>query len=69
MRKAGKKEIEQTIQKGIVFHKCRQEEDGDGKVRTKARKKAYRTGAHGSASALKKANIRKHRAEKSKRKH
>ena len=57
----------EVIHKGLVFHKARQEDDNDGKVRTKAKKKAYRTGAHGSASAIKKANIRKHRAEKSKR--
>jgi hypothetical protein len=67
MRKASKKEIEEVIHKGLVFHKARQEDDNDWKVRTKAKKKAYRTGAHGSASAIKKANIRKHRAEKSKR--
>lgn len=59
MRKASKKEIEEVIHKGLVFHKARQEDDNDGKVRTKAKKKAYRTGAHGSASAIKKANIRK----------
>ena len=56
MRKASKKEIEEVIHKGLVFHKARQEDDNDGKVRTKAKKKAYRTGAHGSASAIKKAN-------------
>lgn len=67
MRKAGKEEIEKAIQSGLVFRKARPEDDGNGKVRTKAKKKAYRTGAHGSASAIKKANIRKHRAEKSKR--
>lgn len=54
MRKASKKEIEEVIHKGLVFHKARQEDDNDGKVRTKAKKKAYRTGAHGSASAIKK---------------
>lgn len=54
MRKASKKEIEEVIHKGLVFQKARQEDDNDGKVRTKAKKKAYRTGAHGSASAIKK---------------
>ena len=34
MRKASKKEIEEVIHKGLVFHKARQEDDNDGKVRT-----------------------------------
>ena len=33
MRKASKKEIEEVIHKGLVFHKARQEDDNDGKVR------------------------------------
>ena len=53
MRKASKKEIEEVIHKGLVFHKARQDDDNDWKVRTKAKKKAYRTGALGSASAIK----------------
>lgn len=71
MRKASRAEVNKAITEGIVFHKARNqgfEDDGNGKVRTKAKKKAYRTGAHGSASAMKKEGIRKRRAEKSKRK-
>lgn len=64
---ASSEEIEKAISGGIVFRKAHDTESS-GKVRTKARKKAYRTGAHGSAAAMKKADIRKHRAEKSRRK-
>lgn len=67
MRKAGKEEIDKVIHDGLVFRKMRSD-DNEEKLRTKAKKKAYRTGVHGSASAHKKADIRKHRAEKSKRK-
>ena len=41
MRKASKKEIEEVIHKGLVFHKARQEDDNDWKVRTKAKKKEH----------------------------
>lgn len=69
MRKASRAEVHKAITEGIVFHKAKNQGfEDDGKVRTKAKKKAYRTGAHGSASAMKKEGIRKHRAEKSKRK-
>ncbi len=67
MRKASKQEIHKAINDGIVFHKAKAQGFDDDKVRTKAKKKAYRTGSHGSASAIMKAGIRKHRAEKSKR--
>lgn len=67
MRKASRQEIHKAINQGIIFHKVKAD-DSDDKVKTKAKKKAYRTGAHGSASAMKKADIRRHRAEKSKRK-
>lgn len=68
MRKASKEEIEKAINEGIVFHKASKSSSIKSKVKTKARKKAYITGSHGSASAMMKAGIRKHRAEKSKRK-
>ena len=69
MRKASQEENGRAIEEGIIFSGAsKSAAHDDDKVRTKARKKAYRTGAHGSASAIKKANIRKHRAQKSRRK-
>lgn len=50
---------------GIVFRP--KKNDGDragGKVKTKARKKAYVTGAHGSGSARQKAKYRQQRANR-----
>ena len=38
--------------------------DDDGKVKTKATKKKYITGAHGSGSARQKAEYRQHRANR-----
>lgn len=53
---------------GISFRKASQKPAGDtDKVKTKAKKKAYITGAHGSGAAKKKAKIRERRANKSKR--
>lgn len=67
MRKASRQEVQKAIHEGIVFRKSKNQGFEYDKVRTKAKKKAYRTGSHGSASAIMKAGIRKHRAEKSKR--
>ena len=41
--------------------------EDDGKVRTKAKKKKYITGAHGSGSARQKAKYREQRANRHKR--
>ena len=53
---------------GIVFRKAKQ---GDGKagnkVKTKAKKKQYITGAHGSGSARQKAKYREQRANRHKK--
>ena len=55
------------LEKGINFGRGGQHRDtGEGKVKTKAKKKQYVTGAHGSASARQKAKYREQRA---KRKH
>ena len=48
---------------GIVFRPERKKEDR-GKVKTKAKKKAYITGAHGSGSAKQKAKYRQQRANR-----
>ena len=50
---------------GISFRKApRQQTEDTGKVKTKAKKKTYITGAHGSGSAKKKAKIRERRANR-----
>ena len=68
MRKAGREEIERAITTGIVFsgEKLRAS-NSNGKVKTKAKKKSYITGAHGSASAKKKADIRQRHANRNKK--
>lgn len=69
MAKFGGDDIDQVITGGIVFKgggnnkkKGPQEE----KVKTKAKKKAYITGAHGSGSAKMKTEIRRRRANRHK---
>jgi len=51
---------------GIVWGKPRQEQPSD-KVKTKAKKKKYITGAHGSGSARQKAKYREQRANRHKK--
>lgn len=52
---------------GLVFHGARQGSTTDGeKVKTKAKKKKYVTGAHGSGSARQKAKYREQRANRHK---
>jgi hypothetical protein len=51
---------------GVVFRNTPQESDGKKKVKTKAKKKAYITGAHGSGSAKQKAKYREQRANRHK---
>lgn len=56
-------DIDQIIEGGMTFHPSRQSKDND-KVKTKAKKKAYITGAHGSGSAMQKAKYRQQRANR-----
>lgn len=69
MRKADDREITQAMTAGIVFKgaklKASPKED---KVKTKAKKKTYITGLHGSGAAKKKADIRTRRANRHKNK-
>lgn len=51
---------------GLVFAKAPQKPRDDGKVKTKAKKKKYITGAHGSGSARQKAKYRERRANRNK---
>lgn len=53
---------------GIVFRKAKSNSDNaGGKVKTKAKKKKYITGAHGSGSARQKAKYREQRANRHKK--
>ncbi len=65
-RNAGDEEIRQAQINGIVFKGVRAAQPQKEGVKTKARKKGYITGAHGSGSARKKAEIRTRRANRHK---
>jgi hypothetical protein len=55
-------EIANAILNGISFGGAKKSlVNNDGKVKTKARKKAYITGAHGSGAAKHKSEIRQRR--------
>ena len=66
MNKFAGDDIDDVILNGITFRGGSKKESApsDGKVRSKAKKKQYVTGAHGSGSAKKKADIRKARANR-----
>ncbi|MBO5186585.1 MAG: hypothetical protein J6B91_05980 [Prevotella sp.] len=51
---------------GVVFKNSPKKDNGNGKVKTKAKKKQYITGAHGSGSARQKAKYREQRANRHK---
>lgn len=66
-RKADHAEIEQAITVGIVFKgKSKSDKPTKQGVKTKAKKKKYITGSHGSGSAKMKSKIREKRANRSK---
>ncbi len=61
-------DFQQILENGISFGRGGDRRNGnDGKVKTKAKKKAYITGAHGSGSARQKAKYREQRANRKKR--
>ncbi len=62
----GGDDIDAVILGGVTFKSAPKApaKPESNKVKTKARKKKYITGAHGSASAKKKADIRKKRANR-----
>lgn len=67
MRKAGAEEVSQAMTSGIVFKGSKLKAATSGaSVKTKAKKKGYVTGAHGSGAAKKKADIRTKRANRHK---
>lgn len=60
--------IDQVIMGGIVFSGgAKKSPVKQAKTKTKAKKKAYITGAHGSGSAKMKAEIRQRRANRHKK--
>ena len=58
--------IEEAMMGGIVFNGKKDQPKEEYKVKTKAKKKTYITGLHGSGSAKMKAEIRKKRANRHK---
>ena len=60
--------IQQVIMSGIVFKGKSDKKKEEPKVKTKAKKKSYITGLHGSGSAKMKAEIRRRRANRHKNK-
>lgn len=69
MAKFGGDDIDQVITGGIVFRGGGKKTavNSEGKIKTKAKKKAYITGAHGSGAAGMKAEIRRKRANRHKK--
>lgn len=61
------KSINEVIETGIVFRPASKPKEDVGKVKTKAKKKKYITGAHGSGSAKQKAKYRQRRANRHKK--
>ncbi len=59
--------IEKAIMEGIVFKGKKDKPQEENKIKTKAKKKTYITGQHGSASAKMKADIRRWRANRNKK--
>ena len=68
MSNFGGDDIDQVILNGVTFKGSSggAKRSTTDKVKTKAKKKGYITGAHGSASAKKKADIRRARANRHK---
>lgn len=61
----GGDDIDLVIQQGITFRSGKKSgQEGGSGVKTKAKKKQYITGAHGSGAAHKKADIRRSRANR-----
>ena len=59
-------DFDDILEHGIVFRKPPKEKKEDGKIKAKAKKKKYITGAHGSGSARQKAKYRTQRANRHK---
>ena len=59
-------DIEKIMTEGIVFRGAKSGVKKEEKVKTKAKKKTYITGLHGSGAAKMKAEIRRKRANRHK---
>ena len=59
-------EITTAMTTGITFKKAKLRNPQEEKVKTKAKKKTYITGLHGSGAAKKKADFRRRRANRHK---
>lgn len=59
-------DFDDILMNGINFCKGGNKNSDSGKVKTKAKKKKYITGAHGSGSAMQKAKYREQRANRHK---
>ena len=59
-------DFDDILMNGITFKKGGGPKDAPDKVKTKAKKKKYITGAHGSGSAMQKAKYRQQRANRHK---
>ena len=59
-------DIDEIIELGMVFKKPSNGEVKEDKIKTKAKKKKYITGAHGSGSAHQKAKYREQRTNRHK---
>lgn len=57
-------DFDDILVNGIGFGRGGQKPKTDDKVKTKAKKKKYITGAHGSGSAMQKAKYRQQRANR-----
>jgi len=61
---ANREDIDQAISSGGIYFGRGGERQKDDKIKTKAKKKKYITGAHGSGSAKQKAKYRQQRANR-----
>jgi hypothetical protein len=59
-------DFQNILENGINFGRGGDKPKDEGKVKTKAKKKKYITGAHGSGSARQKAKYREQRANRHK---
>ena len=60
-------DFQNILENGINFGRGGDKPKDDGKVKTKAKKKKYITGAHGSGSARQEAKYREQRANRHKK--
>ena len=60
-------DFQNILENGINFRRGGDKPKDNGKVKTKAKKKQYITGAHGSGSARQKAKYREQRANRHKK--